>query len=369
MVEREANHRASGAWTPFQPEGDVQTHTKGKAMCNSRQMIIGSAILVAAACPAAATTLHVPSAYPTIQAGLNAAVAGDTVEVACGSHTYFPDIFMKSGVVLRSETGQPECVVLSPAGGTRVFVCNGVYETTVVEGFTFTGTTTFSALMCSEHAAPTIRNCVIRDNRSYFEELAGGVTCWESSPVFEYCLFEGNSGWMSSVGGISFWDCDGTARYCTFRNNSLDAIFCSGGVLRMDHTTFAGSPTLGNVVVFGWGTTAWMDNCIFAFGYQAVDCYTTDVHATLTCCDIFGNQLGDWIGCIADQYGVEGNISADPQFCDLAAGDLALQCTSPCAPFTPPNPECDLIGAWPVGCGGTTVQRSTWGEIKGIFRR
>ena len=71
---------------------------------------------------------------------------------------------------------------------------------------------------------------------------------------------------------------------------------------------------------------------------------------TLTCCNLFGNEGGDWGDCIADQYGVDGNISADPMLCDPDNGDFRLDVGSPCAPFSPPNEECDLIGAWPVGC-------------------
>jgi hypothetical protein len=69
----------------------------------------------------------------------------------------------------------------------------------------------------------------------------------------------------------------------------------------------------------------------------------------LTCCDVYGNQGGDWIGCIADQYGTAGNISADPLFCDPVAGDHGL--VSPDSPCLPENNECGvLIGAHGLGC-------------------
>ena len=99
------------------------------------------------------------------------------------------------------------------------------------------------------------------------------------------------------------------------------------------------------------------------------------------CCDLYGNEGTNWEPfCIADQYGVNGNISEDPLFCDPGIDDVTLYDISPCAPFSPPNEECDLIGAWPVGCGeagiadewppadGDAVSVS-WGEIKGLFRR
>lgn len=90
---------------------------------------------------------------------------------------------------------------------------------------------------------------------------------------------------------------------------------------------------------------------------------------TLSCCDLFGNAGGDWVGGLEEQLGVRGNICEDPLFCDPENGDFTLQECSPCAPFSPPNPECDLIGAWPIGCGGTPVAETTWGALKALFRR
>lgn len=87
----------------------------------------------------------------------------------------------------------------------------------------------------------------------------------------------------------------------------------------------------------------------------------------LKCCDIFGNAGGDWTGCIADQYGMSGNICEDPLFCDPAIDDFNLSCESPCAAEN--NPECGQIGAWPVGCGGPSpVITTTWGHVKSLFR-
>lgn len=110
-------------------------------------------------------------------------------------------------------------------------------------------------------------------------------------------------------------------------------------------------------------------NSILAFGIGAEAVYCDQMPTTLSCCDIYGNEGGDWVGYIAGQYGVTGNISADPLFCDPGGGDLMLDCSSPCAPFSPPNPECDLIGAWEVGCGGTPEFEVTWGGLKHLFQK
>jgi hypothetical protein len=135
---------------------------------------------------------------------------------------------------------------------------------------------------------------------------------------------------------------------CTFSGNGAD--YFGGGMY-----CESGSPTLAE--------------CIIAFSTDggAVYCGSGGA-ATLACCDVFGNAGGDWFGCIADQYGVNGNFSEDPLFC----GDLnpdepyTLHASSPCAPEN--NPECGLIGAWEVGCGLTPVQATSWGAVKAMYR-
>ena len=72
---------------------------------------------------------------PTIQAGVDSASVGDTVQVAfgtyydcthpswCGENTC---VSMKSGITLRSETGDPSCVTIDAMQYGRVFNCEDV---------------------------------------------------------------------------------------------------------------------------------------------------------------------------------------------------------------------------------------------------
>ena len=69
--------------------------------------------------------------------------------------------------------------------------------------------------------------------------------------------------------------------------------------------------------------------------------------------DIFGNAGGDWVGPIAGQFGISGNLSLDPLFRRPAAGDYTLDGLSPCLPVN--NPQGVQIGAHGWGCGTTTV--------------
>ena len=45
-----------------------------------------------------------------------------------------------------------------------------------------------------------------------------------------------------------------------------------------------------------------------------------------------------------------GNLSLDPAFCAAPDANFDLQDDSPCRGHTPQSPNCDLMGAWPVGC-------------------
>jgi hypothetical protein len=82
--------------------------------------------------------------------------------------------------------------------------------------------------------------------------------------------------------------------------------------------------------------------------------YTDEDSSPLfSCCDIYGNEGGDWTGGISDQLGVNGNFSEAPLFCDPGVADFRLHADSPCLPGA--APECGLIGAWPIGCPATDV--------------
>jgi hypothetical protein len=176
------------------------------------------------------------------------------------------------------------------------------------------------------------------------------------------CLFEGNvafhTGGCSAVNLHGF--CTVTLDGCTFAGNNAGM---GGSIVestKMSHVRYANCTFWGNSVPNGrvlhcGELDAVLSNTIIAFSPQgqAVYCESDDV--VLTCCDIYGNAGGDWVGYIADQFEVNGNFSKDPLFCDPENGNLHLGEGSPCAPFSPPNEECDLIGAWPVGCEPVSV--------------
>ena len=102
---------------------------------NSRFAIAFAVVILALPCLAGAATIHVPADQPTIQAGITAAVAGDTVLVACGTY-YESNIVMASGITLRSQWGFPYCVTIDAQNQSRVINCSYVDNTARIEGFT-----------------------------------------------------------------------------------------------------------------------------------------------------------------------------------------------------------------------------------------
>jgi Periplasmic copper-binding protein (NosD) len=89
---------------------------------------------------------------------------------------------------------------------------------------------------------------------------------------------------------------------------------------------------------------------------------------TISCNDVFGaNQ--PYSGC-PNQSGLNGNFSADPQFCGIAeSGNYYLQSDSPCVPGNHPDgADCGLIGARAANCGTVRTKTATWGQIKAMYR-
>lgn len=209
----------------------------------------------------------------------------------------------------------------------------------------FIGNTSYSAAAASFHdeCEVSLLECLFDSNVS--SSSGGALTFWISGPnLVDRCTFVGN---VAGHEGAALWSEKVSAthvRNCTFWGNA--------------------SP---NGTVLAGNYEFVMENTVVAFSTEGPGVASHEGYAELACCDIFGNAGGDWVGTIADQYGVNGNICQDPLFCTPEKGDFRLDAESPCAPFSLPNPECDLVGAWPVGCGGTPVAPVTWGRIKAIY--
>lgn len=316
---------------------------------------------------------------PTITAGLDSAVAGDTVLVACGTY-YEHDIDMTSGAVLRSATGEPDCAMIDAEQDSRCLTYVWCDDATVIEGLTMTGGRTRypigygSGVRC-EGSATTFRRCIFTDN---FADAGGGVACMGGAPRFEDCIFSGNDAgdgggalctysspefvrclfsrnWALVVGGGLWCEVQSLPliRRCVFYGNAAGQ--GGGGIGCYEES----SPMLRNTVIAfsSQGEAIWRkhDGC----------------NPLLFCCDLYGNAGGNWIGFIQGQVGHHGNFQEDPLFCDVVNDDFAVAEDSPCLPGNHPEGYVcgDVVGCYGQGCISGEIKESvTWGTIKSIYR-
>jgi predicted outer membrane repeat protein len=342
------------------------------------------AALLAHPQPAHAAVLQVPADEPTIQAGLEAASPGDTVVVACGVYLEH-DLVMKSGVALRSATGDPGCVTVDAQQQGRGILCVGVDASTKIAGITFangfvsgtcpadsgTGTYCMGGGMLCVGSSPEVADCVFSANHA--SDSGGGVACLSSSPTFTGCLFDGNDSHLGAGMLSAFPPGSPVLERCVFAHNS--AVTNGGAVYVFDTsltisrcTLFENAAPQGGSGIF-WisGASLDVESSIVAFGTggAALLCGTGASVPFLACSDIFGNAGGNWIGCIAPQRDVRGNFDADPLFCDADGAVLTLSGASPCAPSAS---GCGLVGALSVGCGPVALEALDWGRIAAKYR-
>src|SRR5262245_25615417 len=179
-------------------------------------LVLGCLMLVICVPFAQAALLRVPRNYPTIQAGITAASAGDTVLVAPGIYT--ESIIMKSGVQIYGEPG----AILdgSQVPEALVRALPGIEDTAVLSGFVIRRSRQAGIFL--NQAAPTLRNNVIMEN------AGPGIECVQASP---YVL---NNAIVANAGGGVVCQYPGTAPVIVYNafwdNRPADLLGCTPGV-------------------------------------------------------------------------------------------------------------------------------------------
>jgi hypothetical protein len=250
---------------------------------------------------------------PTIQQAIDSTMHGDTVIVGNGTYagTENGTIDLHSRRIhFRSLNGPASTIIDAQASAGTPRHCLMVKDvppgTCIIEGFTLRG-----------------------GYGPYFNGVssAGGLLCNQAAPIVRDCVFYGNS---ALAGG---------------------AVYVYKDTVELVNCTFVGNSGMLGAAVFSYDRAlAVMENCVIAFNLQgqAVYCLEGGATASASCTDIYGNAGGNWVGCLAGQQDLNNNLSADPVFCDGAAGDYRLQPSSPCAPE---NNGCQVrLGALTVGC-------------------
>ena len=341
-------------------EGPGRGKDQGAYQLKSRTLLIAAQLCAAAllAVSAHAATLHVPSEYPTIQAGIDASVHGDDVLVAPGTYSGSGNQninFIGKNITLRSEAG-PEVTTIEPTGPAprRAVNLQSGETAASIEGFTLRGgyADWGGAIFCSG-ASATISNCLLTDNFAVWGSIKGG-----GAGGGIYCEF----------GSLSVIDC------IIVENYSVDgglggAIFAQASVLTVQGCTISDNEAaFGSQIDLFESSVGVVENTIVSFGHQGSIGGQGGSTVSITCSDLFGNEWGDWNVWIASQANQNGNMSLDPLFCDAEGLDLRLSTGSPCLPDG--SMGCGLIGAL-GGCGAVSVpeyEGRSWGAIKGMYR-
>jgi len=183
---------------------------------------------------APATVIHVPQEYPTIQAGVDAAVDGDTVLVADGTYVGYGNRDIDPGgkaIVVMSKNGA-EATIVDCQGTSSdphrgfLFHC-GEDSSTVVRGFTVrNGWAHCGAGMDCYYSSPTIVGNVITGNTTplclWYE--GGGIYCIESSAIIVGNTITENAAGFG--GGVAFSYLSPTIVDNTIADNTAA---CGGG--------------------------------------------------------------------------------------------------------------------------------------------
>ncbi|MCC7144479.1 MAG: hypothetical protein IT349_20470, partial [Candidatus Eisenbacteria bacterium] len=338
---------------------------------------------------------------PTIQAAINAADAGAVIHLADGTyrgHGNHDLDFGGKALTVRSLTGTPQSCVIDCESRGRGFVFDdGEGPESIVEGVTIAhGRAAEGGAVEIRSSGPRFSQCWFIENQAVY---GGAIMSRTSTATFENCTFAQNhaeaGGAMNLIfGGLvevrdcyflenvalegegaggsiaAYLDTDLAIQGCLFVGGDAregGALWLHGpGLWNVTSSTIAANEAgLGGAIYHEALEQAQLtvDRSILAFNLGGAGLHCDGGEPQLSCVDIFGNEGGDYVGCIADQNGVRGNRSADPRFCDLAGGDYRLKPGSPCLPpLGGTVTNCPILGSEGRGCGalapGATSLRS-----------
>jgi hypothetical protein len=194
----------------------------------------------------------------------------------------------------------------------------------------------------SGYASLTIAESWFADNVADYggAVLAGGT----GDKLVSGCVFVGNVSHISG-GALSIGDSSVEVSHNTFYGNVE-----SGGKPTASALRISGSCRIGhNIFSSNSGSPA----VALVNGTNLVD---------EACNSFWSNPDGDVDGFVP----APTDIFVDPLFCDAKNDNFTLSSSSPCLPSG--NEDCGLIGALGQGCGSVSIDRTSWGRLKSMYR-
>jgi len=249
-------------------------------------------VLLSAISLSLAAVIRVPSQQPTIQAGLNAANAEDTVLVAPGFYSERITWPARDGIVLLSEKGADSTVIDAGRAGRALTMGATVYtQATVVQGFRIANgqcTGGSAGVYCT--GAPAFLWNQIADNTS-LQATTGGAVYADGAPLFAFNVIARDSLKVENSAGFRY----GGGVYCTgsgvfyqnvFADNAVFDSACSGfrygGALYL-----AGGTPLVFSNLFTRNAARMLDGSGFAYGGAV--CVATSASACICANTFVGN--------------------------------------------------------------------------------
>ncbi len=282
-------------------------------MTNRTTYLTMSVILPVVLCMAAlGKTIYVgddgQTDFASIQAGIDAAVDGDTVLVAPGEYVITePVTFRGKAITVKSEGGPDETTIRmgTPADinrGSVVVFENGETTASILEGFTITGGISSWVSSANAYAgggiyfnasSGSLINCAVVKNRADNGGGGGVSAAYGSSPILTNCSLTGNSAILAGGGVLCYINSSMTMTDCIISGNS--------------------SLSLGGGVYGGSNSSITMTNCTIISntaqdGGAGIGCSSSS--ATLTNCVIAQNTGARWGGGLGIEYeGSSTNIN------------------------------------------------------------
>ena len=322
-----------------------------------------------------AVIINVPADQPTIQAGLDIAIEGDSVLVAAG--TYYENITWPNinGIKLIG-SGEDDCIIDGDSQGMVIaYECWETFHdsTTVIKNFTIQNGWWIrgSGIYLQSENQILLENLIIKDNylfapyeseisddnRYHIEGGAGIHLDNFSSPIMRNIVICDNYSELSGGGLFIYEDSEPILENVLIANNysavNGGGISCEcGSDLSLANVTISNniaSENGGGIFIYGGSSTSVLvTNCIF-WNDSSEEIYFDEQWPGNSSISISYSDIQDGEeGIITNGNGIvnwlEGNIDSDPLFNDPLNGDYHLTEDSPCIDAGDPGSPLDPDG-------------------------
>jgi len=275
-------------------------------------------LFLLAAIPCRARTITVdddgPADFNNIQAAIDDANNGDTVEIQPGTYTGLGnrdiDFLGKAINVSGTDPNDPNTIAqtiidcnATQADQHRGFSFNsGENPDALLQGLTITGGYIVGhggAILCDSASSPTIRSCILVGNtvergEDWTDGVGGGIYCGnQSNPLIDNCTIADNAAlgdysweWETAGGGIGCEESSPSIINCTVTGNTATG---RGGGINSEYS----APIIADCIISNNNTTDEGGGLACGGGYR-------ESHAIISRCIITGNAAASGGGIICN---------------------------------------------------------------------